>query len=195
MIFDNIFVIIITIRKAVIITPNLFNILRRHKADIVLGALALLIGAGLLVWYGSTDDSILRVLLWPHAKATEAFFNTSLYYQSGVGYVSAGGSFAVGPACMGMNFIVMLFCLMVCAFTRRLRGYAKAAFFVLALAGSAAIGVFVSCVRIIGSVPFVSYEKFATLHTGIGIALYLAAIAGSFMLVNKLTGGLHEKHR
>ena len=176
-------------------TPHLFHILRKHKADIALGALALLVSAGLLAGYGSADDGALRVLLWPHAKATEAFFNTTLYYQSGVGYVSPGGSFAVGPACMGMNFIVMLFCLMVCAFTRRFRGFAKAAFFVLALAGSAAIGVLVSCVRIIGSVPFVSYAKFATLHTGIGIALYLAALIGGYILVNKLTGGLHEKHR
>lgn len=175
-------------------TPNLLCIVRKHKADIALGALALLTGVALLVWFGSADDGALRVLLWPHAKATEVFYNTALYYQSGVGYVSPGGSFAVGPACMGMNFIVMLFCLMVCAFTRRLRRFSKAAFFMLALAGSAAIGVLVSCVRIIGSVPFVAYEKFATLHTGIGIALYLAALVGSFLLVNKLTGGLHEKH-
>ncbi len=169
-------------------------VIRRHKADIALGALALFTGAVLLAGYGAADDGTLRVLLWPHAKVTEAFYNIALSYQSSVGYVSPGGSFAVGPACMGMNFIVMLFCLMVCAFTRRFRGFAKAAFFVLALAGSAVIGVFVSCVRIIGSVPFVSYEKFATLHTGIGIALYLAALVGSFILVNKLTGGLHEKH-
>ncbi len=175
-------------------TANLLRILRTHKADIVLGALALLVGAGLLVWYGTADDAALRVLLWPHAKAAEAFYNTTLIYQSGVGYVSPGGSFAVGSACMGMNFIVMLFCLMVCAFTRRFCGFAKAAFFILALAGSVVVGVFVSGLRIIGSIPFVQYEKFATLHSGIGIALYLAVITGSFILVNKLTGGLHEKH-
>jgi exosortase K len=94
-----------------------------------------------------------------------------------------------------MNFIVMLFCLMVLAFTRRFRGFRKAVFFVLALAGSAIAGVAVSCVRIIGSVPFLSYEKFTTLHTGIGIALYLAVLTGGFFLVNKATGGHHEKHR
>lgn len=195
MIINKLFVIIITIGKAVIITPNLSRIIRRHKADIVLGTLALLTGAALLVWFGSAGDGALRVLLWPHAKATEAFFNTTLCYQNGAGYVSPGGSFAIGPACMGMNFIVMLFCLMVCAFTRRFRGLRKAAFFLLALAGSAVTGVVVSCLRIIGSVPFVSLEKFATLHTGVGIALYLAALAGSYLLVNRITGGLHEKHR
>lgn len=192
MIINNLFVIINTFRKAVILTPSLLHILRTHKGDIALGTLALLTGTALLVWFDSAGDAALRVLLWPHAKATEVFFNTVLYYQSGIGYVSTGGSFAVGPACMGVNFIVMLFCLMVCVFTRRFRGFAKAVFFGLALTGSAVIGMFVSCVRIIGSVPFISYEKFSTLHTGIGIALYLATLAGSYILVNKLTGGLHE---
>jgi exosortase K len=169
--------------------------LRRHAADIALGALALALGAAMLVGYGRAGDGALRVLLWPHAKATEVFYHISLYYQSGVGYVAAAGGFAIGPACMGMNFIVMLFGLMVCAFTRRFRGIRKSAFFVLALAGSVVAGVIVSCVRIIGSVPFLSFGHFATIHTGVGIALYLAVLAGSYILVNKATGGLHEKHR
>jgi exosortase K len=137
----------------------------------------------------------MRALLWPHAMATEAYYHISLHYQSGVGYVAAGGGFAIGPACMGMNFIVMLFCLMVCAFTRRFRGIRKAAFFMLALAGSVATGVIVSCIRIIGSVPFLSMDQFTAIHSGVGIALYLAALAGSYILVNKATGGFHEKHR
>lgn len=175
--------------------PKVMKAVRAHGADIALGALALLLGAALLLWYGAAGDGALRVLLWPHAKITELFYHTTLHYQSGAGYIAPGGSFAIGPACMGMNFIVMLFCLMVCAFTRRFRGLRKAAFFMLALAGSAVTGVIVSCVRIIGSVPFLSFSKFATIHTGVGIALYLAALVGCCILVNKATGGCHEKHR
>ena len=167
---------------------------RKHAADIALCALALLLGAVLLLWFDTASDGALHVLLWPHAKATEAFYHTTLHYQQGIGYTAPGGSFAIGPACMGLNFIVMLFCLMVCAFTRRFRGIRKAVFFLLALAGSAIIGVIISCVRIIGSVPFLTFEKFATLHTGVGIALYLAALTGSYILINKATGGHYEKH-
>jgi exosortase K len=171
------------------------NFVRQNAANIILGALALAIGAALLLWYGTAGDGVMRVLLWPHAMATEEYYHIPLHYQSGAGYVAAGGSFAIGPGCMGTNFIVMLFCLMACAFTRRFRGIRKAAFFMLALAGSVVTGVIVSCIRIIGSVPFLSMEQFTAIHTGVGIALYLAALAGSYILVNKATGGLHEKHR
>ncbi len=169
--------------------------LRYNAADAAFGALALLVGAALLIGFGAAGDGVLRVLLWPHAKAAEAFYRLALLYQNGTGYIAPGGSFAIGPACMGLNFIVMLFCLMVCAFTRRFRGYRKAVFFMLALAGAAVTGVIISCVRIIGSVPFLAFEKFATLHTGVGIVLYLAALTGSYIFVNKITGGHYEKHR
>jgi exosortase K len=168
---------------------------RRHAADIALGALALVLGVGLLLWYPTAGDAVWRVLLWPHARATEVFYRAALHYQSGAGYVAAGGGFAIGPACMGINFIVMLQGLMVCAFTRRFRGIRKAAFFALALAGSAAFGVVVSCMRIIGSIPFLRMAQFTAIHTGVGIALYMIALVGSYVLVNKATGGLHEKHR
>ena|GEM_PF-1886888 len=177
------------------VTDKGIGLLKKYAGDIALEALALAVGMALLLWYNTANDGALRVLLWPHAKATEAFYHLSLHYQSGVGYVAAGGGFAIGPACMGMNFIVMLFCLMVCAFTRRFRGMRKAVFFVLALVDSSVAGVIVSCIRIVGSVPLLSLKQFATIHTGMGIALYMVALVGSYILVNKVTGGLYEKHQ
>ena len=167
---------------------------RAHAADVAFGALALSLGAAALIWYGAAGDGALRALLWPHAKAAEAFYHATLRYQDGVGYVAADGGFAIGQGCMGMNFIVMLFCLMACAYTRRFRGARKAAFFVLSLAGSAAVGVLVSCIRIIGSVPLLSSSQFTALHAGTGATLYLAALASIYALVGRATGGFHEKH-
>ena len=164
---------------------------RKHTADIIFGVLALVLGAAALIGYGAAGDGVLRVLLWPHAKITEAFYNTALIYQNGVGYISGG--FTIGPACMGMNFIVMLFCFTVCVFTRRFKGIYKAAFFMLSVIGSAAAGVIISCIRIIGSVPFLSFARFTTIHTAVGITLYLAALMGSYILINKATGGSYEK--
>jgi exosortase K len=183
------------IKRRVMKVEKAMVFVRRHAADIVLGTLALVLGLMLLLWYKTAGDAVWRVLLWPHAKATEVFYHTALHYQDGMGYVAAGGGFAIGPACMGINFIVMLQCLMVCAFTRRFRGVRKAAFFALALAGSAVFGVAVSCMRIIGSVPFLRMGQFTAIHTGVGIALYMIALVGSYILVNKATGGFYEKHR
>lgn len=168
--------------------------IRLHAADLVYSALALALGTAALIGYGAAGDDALRVLLWPHAKITGAFYHWALHYQTGVGYVAAGDAFAIGSACMGVNFIVMQFCLLVCVFTRRFRGWRKAVFFLLALTGSAVVGVFVSCIRIIGSIPFLSSGQFTAIHAGIGVTLYLAALVGSYILINRATGGSYEKH-
>ena len=170
--------------------PRLFT-----AADIALGAASLTLGVAALIGYAAAGDGALRVMLWPHAKITEAFYHITLHYQNGAGYVAPGGAFAIGQGCMGMNFIVMLFCLVVCVFTRRFAGFRKIPFFALAMAGSVAVGILTSCIRIIGSVPLLSSSQFTALHSGTGAALYLACLVGSYLLLKKATGGTHEKHQ
>ena len=162
-------------------------------ADIAFGALSLALGAAALALYGAVGDGALRVLLLPHAKAAEAFYNVALRYRDGAGYVAAGGGFAIGRGCMGVNFIAMLFSMMACAFTRRFRGPRKAVFFVLSLAGSIAVGVLASCIRIIGSVPMLSSSRFAAFHAGTGAALYLATLVCIYALADRATGGHNGK--
>ena len=167
--------------------------MRRYRTDILLGACALALGAAALGAYSAAGDGVLRVLLWPHAKLTQAFFHITLSYQQGVGYVAAGHGFTIGAACMGMRFIVMLFCLVVCVFSWRFHGLRKALFFFLSLVGAVVVGVTVSCLRIIGSIPLLASGWFGALHAGIGITLYLAALVGVYYLLSRATGGSHAK--
>ena len=164
-------------------------------ANILFALASLTLGAAAIIGYGAAGDAVLRALLWPHAKITEAFYHISLYYRHGVGYVAAGNGFTIGPACMGIHFIVMLFCLMVCVFIRRFRGFRKLAFFLSSLVGSVVVGVATSCVRIVGSISFLSSGQFTALHAGMGIALYMAALVGIYFLINRATGGFYETHR
>jgi len=162
--------------------------------DITLMILSVMIGITALFRYSSAQDTILRILLWPHARIVSAVFHFTLHYQNGIGYVAAGEHFAIGPACMGLNFIVMLFCLLVCVFTCRFHGFGKVAFFILALISSVIIGILVSCFRIVGSIPLISFNRFTTVHTGLGIILYLAALLSCYFLMNTIKGGNHEEH-
>jgi len=167
---------------------------RRHvnTADIMLMILAIIIGIATLFHYSSAQDATLRILLWPHAKVVTAIFHITLHYQAGTGYIAAGELFAIGPACMGMNFIVMLFCLLVCVFTCRFHGFSKVTFFLLALVSSVIIGILVSCIRIVGSIPLISLSRFTSVHTGLGIILYLATLLSCYFLTNTIIGGKFE---
>ena len=169
------------------------RLLKQYLWDIVAGALALALGWLAASTFARADDNALRVLLSPHAKMAEWFYNISLSYQNGIGYVYSD-AFSIGASCMGMNFIVMLFCMCVCVFSHKFTSWRKPVFFAAAAIGSVIIGVFISCIRIIGSIPLVNRSQFYALHTGIGAAFYLAALTGVYIILSKLTGGLHEKH-
>ena len=173
--------------------PNWIRAGRPNMVDVLFGAFALALGATMLIGYGSMDDSSLRVLLWPHAKITEAFYHITLPYQNGVGYAALEKDFVIGSACMGVRFIVMLFCMTICVFTRRFKGFHKIVFFVLSLVGSVSVGIFASCVRIVGSVPIVSSNQFTAIHAGTGVVIYLITLVGIYILINKATGGSYEK--
>ena len=167
--------------------------LRLHIADILIGTLAFMLSASALFAYDLAGDNVLRILMWPHAKITEAFYNITLSYQNGVGYAAIGRDFIISPACMGVRFIVMLFCMVICVFTRRFQGLGKITFFALSLAGSVVIGVLASCVRIIGSVPLIMSGQFVALHAGTGVVIYLLTLVGVYILINRATGGSYEK--
>jgi exosortase K len=166
---------------------------RSNIADVLSGALALTLGAVILTGYDLAGDGILRVLLWPHARITGAFYHIILLYQNGVGYVALGRNFVISPACMGMRFIVMLFCMTTCFFVRRFRGSHKTVFFVLSLIGSLAVGILASCVRIVGSVSILSSGQYTAIHAGTGIVVYLITLVGIYILINRATGGSYEK--
>jgi len=163
--------------------------------DIILATLTVVLGIAALSWYNAINDNVLRLLLWPHAKIVGAFYHITMYYQPDLGYVAEKIPFVIGQACMGINFIVMLFCLMTCVFICRFRGFHKIIFFTISLTTSVIVGVLVSCIRIIGSIPFLSFSQFTTIHTGVGITFYLVALICSYILLDNMTRGAYEKHQ
>lgn len=157
--------------------------------NILFYCLAALVGILLYDWFKAASDDIVKILLYPHARLTEIYYNISLTYMKGIGYAAPNGSFAIGRECMGSSFVIMLFGMTVCMFVKYFKGAGKAAWFIISLAGAVLIGVFVSCIRIIGSVPFAAHPKFALFHSGIGISLYFFALTACYTLLNRLFGG------
>ena len=155
--------------------------------------LAVLVGLCLIYGVKTAQDAVLKILLYPHVKAVEIFYNIPLAYTNGIGYSSMDCTFTIGRDCMGSNFIVLMFTMNACTFAKHFSGFHKVLWFITSLAGAAAAGVLISSIRIVGSIPFVTHEKFALLHSGIGISLYFAALASSYILINKLIGGARHE--
>lgn len=155
-----------------------------EKAALVLCYAAVgLICAMMLGWFQSAPESLMQTLLYPHKQVTEIFYNIPLSFREGVGYVAADGSFAIGAECMGVNFIIMLFGMNGGMFIKYFKGHKRITWLLICFLCAVLAGVLVSCIRIIGSVPFVGYEKFPLFHSGVGITLYFTTMIGSYMLL------------
>lgn len=143
----------------------------------------------LYYWPKTADSDILRFLLYPHAKLTEIYYNLPMKYIAGTGYTSIEGSFAIGRECMGSSFIVMLFAMTSTMFERYFAGVKKYLWLAVSLIGSTIIGILVSSIRIIGSIPFVTNPKFGLFHSGIGISLYFLTLLASYAILKLIFRG------
>ena len=152
-----------------------------------------LLAISIAYWVKVLPDHTIAVFLYPHAKITEIFYNTSLLYVKGIGYSSIDGTFAIGRECMGIKFIVMLFGMTACMFVKHFKGFQKVLWCMVSLAGAILIGIFISCIRIIGSIPLVSHPKFPLFHSSIGISLYFLALMLSYTLLNRLFRSDHHE--
>jgi exosortase K len=162
--------------------------------NIVFYCFVALIEILLFYLYKTVNEDILKILLYPHARLTEIYYNISLIYMTGIGYSSTNSAFAIGRACMGGNFIIMMFGMTSCLFSKYFKGTSKVTWLITSFTASVIIGILVSCIRIIGSVPFVAHPKFALFHSSIGISLYFFALTGSYAILKKIfRGDLSEK--
>ena len=143
----------------------------------------------LLYLLKTVSDDVIKILLYPHARLTEIYYNISLVYVKGSGYSSMNGAFSIGRACMGVNFIIMMFGMTACLFVKHFKGANKAVWLIASLVVSIAIGILVSSIRIIGSVPFVANPKFALFHSSIGISLYFFTLTACYTILKKFIRG------
>ena len=159
---------------------------RIRMTDVAYRLAALVISIAIIMANRSAGDGVFVALLWPYAKATEIFFNLPMFFVSGIGYTANHAAFVIGPSCLGVYFFVMLFLMLCVVFVDRFFGIYKAVWLAASCIGSAVVSLIVSCIRIIGSVPFVTHHKFATMHTAFGAALYFGALIACYVVLNKL---------
>lgn len=158
-------------------------------------SLVVLVALLLAYWFKTAPDYMMKILLYPQARATEIFYHIPLVYVGSMGYASPDGIFIIGPGCLGGNFILILFAMTACMFVKYFKGIYQAVWFMVCLGGALLVGTMVSTMRIIGSVPFAAHPKFPLFHAGIGISLYFLALTACYGILNKLIrGDIGEKN-
>lgn len=156
--------------------------------------LTILICLLLITWLKAAPDGALKVLLYPHRRAAEIFYNINMHYYEGIGYRAVNSTYVIGRECMGYNFIALMFGMNACLFIKYFKGFHKAAWLLASFAGAIVIGILISCLRIIGSIPFVNYDKFALIHLSLGISMYFFTLTSNCIVFNFLFGRYsHEK--
>ncbi len=148
--------------------------------------LVVLVSVGLIYGVNNAPNEFLKVLLYFHARSVEVYYNLPMLYINGIGYTANDCTFTIGRECMGTNFIVLMFSMNACMFTSHFEGFGKLLWFLISLIGAAAAGFLINSFRIIASIPFVTHQKFVLLHSGLGISLYFAALAASYIFINTL---------
>ena len=147
------------------------------------------ITAAALTYYACAayePDGVMRLLLAPYARAAELFMNMNMRYADGIGYTAPELPFSIGSNCSGVNYMAALYCMMTFMFLHKIPKKYKLLWIAAWAPGAAAVGITITALRIIGSIPLAGYERFSTLHAGIGISFYLAGMILCFMVTEKL---------
>lgn len=124
-----------------------------------------------------------KQLLLFYKNIVELFFNNKHLYDPKIGFVEASGTYIIGKECLGLNFIFLMFITFSIAIYKYLKGFLIILGSVLSLIAAFILGSFSNIVRLLGSIYFVSWEKFELIHTTIGITINLFVLTISYIFI------------
>ena len=136
---------------------------------------------------GLLTDRVLRLLLWPHAAVTGAFYNVEMRYIAQQGYVASGLPMRIGAQCSGIGFMCLMFSMLSCMFVHRFSNSRKWIWLVISALASFVGGTVLTSLRIVGSIPLLGNDRFAMFHAGVGICIYTLGLIVIYNVADKLS--------
>lgn len=140
--------------------------------------------------YSHAKSMDLIWILTPTAKLAGWLSGLAFIFESDAGYINLGKNICIAPACAGVNFLIILFCMAAWMGIHHLRTCpAKMVWLVASAVLSYAVTLCVNACRIAVSVwlyssdfyrPWISQEE---MHQLMGIILYLGFLYGFFYVV------------
>ena len=137
--------------------------------------------------WGLLNDNVLRLLLWPHAAATGAFYNVEMHYIAQQGYVAYGLPMRIGSQCSGIGFMCLMFAMLSCMFVHRFSKSRKWIWLAISALVSIVGGTVLTSLRIVGSIPLLGNDRFGMFHAGVGICIYTLGLIIIYNAADRLT--------
>jgi exosortase K len=124
---------------------------------------ALLFAVGLKYYYSQAGSDELGWILRPTARLVELFSGIRFEEEVHAGFISLGRRILIAPACAGVNFFIIAFCMAVFSGLRRIeQGTLKGLWLPASVAGAYLLTTFVNALRIIVSI----YSYDADVYSG-----------------------------
>ncbi len=145
------------------------------------------------LFYSHADNSSLLFILKPISKIVEISTGIQFSFDSSIGFLSDDSQISIGSICAGINFLLILFCLLVFSFTNYFKSTAKkvSAFFIF-LFFSYIFAIIVNAFRIIVSINISKYNDLYQLidkdlfHKILGTFIYFFFLVLCYLCVSKL---------
>ena len=154
---------------------------------------AMLAAYGLKLHYSRASVEDLSWILVPTAQAVGWLRGEALTLSPSAGWVAPDGSYYIAPACAGVNFMILVLTVSVLGFAHRMRSPGeRLAWWLAALSGAYVLTIVVNTARILAAVELYRTGSVFGLtaeqaHRLLGIVLYLGALWGVFLLLDRLT--------
>lgn len=137
--------------------------IRRHWATLAAAAIVLTAAYGMKGFYSQADADDLGWILKPTAALTAAFSGRQFEAETGEGFLNREAMVRIAPACAGVNFLIIAFCMSALYGAWRIPSPAgKAAWIAVSAATAYGLAIGVNMIRILLSMAL--YE--ADIHAG-----------------------------
>ena len=174
-------------------TPNVSNTIKIFVVrNGIFYLLALLIAFGLKYHYSRAGSGDLVWILGPTAGLTETVSGIKFENETNTGFVSQGYEFIIAPACAGINFLIMAFCMAVFSGIHVVKSPGSKLLWVSAsLVCAYVLTIAVNTLRIIASIYsyradiYVGWMTPARVHRLEGIVIYFFFLYLFYMIIIK----------
>jgi exosortase K len=161
----------------------------------LLGSLALTAAYVLKRMYSTAGADALGFILTPSCWVATALGGPGFVYESGAGYLSHEPRIVVGPACAGMNFLIVALLASYFSGARHLRGVRRVGW----LAASALLAyvatLFTNGVRIAAASALLQADVYTDvitkprLHLALGVVLYCCTLLAGCAVIERTLSG------
>ncbi len=160
---------------------------------IIMTALTLVMAWGLKYHYSNANSDDLNWILKPTACLVQAVTNMEFERITGEGYADHENRITIAPACSGVNFMIILFCLTAYTGLRKTMNLRDAIYWiVLGIVLSYSYTLIVNTIRIFVSIHsmknamFQSWFSQDTVHLAEGVLIYFLFLIIYYSLLNRI---------